>query len=455
MDCMGRIFLNTYISMAWSLGSTVFVTSIKVLLFFLPKYVIKNVPMLRKIDEDFKAAAAKDKKREVEGVVSTGSSSESVEPILDALADLFSDEMLLYYMPFFVYIFIQFRTQCGVPANYAIRQSDMKIYMYFQVVLLPFQTICDVLNIMAMEVFHGWKIYEYLVYSRYRFIQRETRWKGMEDSLDECIDEGLRQVDQMCFSSQFYMMNCMSFNGMVMIIFAITTWLQWGYNVFADPGVWPLTAFIGGFYIILEFVLQQAAIFFELWKVKHENTNWHLLRKEEEDIDIPGWEDIKGASHEAYLMNQRITSETFRYKFLNYNRCVWIWGWSSARHCFLTCPPSFPSPPLYYLSLTQNVAHQPTTPTFNTPNTAPLPTLSHFAVCPHHQCAARRYFRRLRQGRPRIWARCSVCTVPLDNSLVARQGQEETSAQDGHRAFGSTRTRHRVRAVPQSEAASD
>jgi hypothetical protein len=393
MDCMSRIFLNTYIGMAWSLGSTVFVTSIKVLLFFLPKYVIKNVPMLRKVDEDFKAAAAKDKKREVEGVVSTGSSSESVEPILDALADLFSDEMLLYYMPFFVYIFIQFRTQCGVPANYAIRQSDMKIYMYFQVVLLPFQTICDVLNIMAMELFHGWKIYEYLVYSRYRFIQRETRWKGMEDSLDECIDEGLRQVDQMCFSSQFYMMNCMSFNGMVMIIFAITTWLQWNYNVFADPGVWPLTAFIGGFYIILEFVLQQGAIFFELWKVKHENTNWHLLRKEEEDIDIPGWEDIKGASHEAYLMNQRITSETFRYKFLNYNRCVRGVGLGVLRSeaiFSLVIPPSLPSQTHSHPS--QNVAHQPTTSTPYTPNIAPLPTLSHFAICPHHKCAARRHF---------------------------------------------------------------
>ena len=32
---------------------------------------------------------------------------------------------------------------------------------------------------------------------------------------------------------------------------------------------------------------------------------------------------MKGASHDAYLMNQRITSETFRYKFLNYNR-AWL-----------------------------------------------------------------------------------------------------------------------------------
>ena len=44
---------------------------------------------------------------------------------------------------------------------------------------------------------------------------------------------------------------------------------------------------------------------------------------EDDEFGIPRWDElekIKGASHEAYLMNQRITSETFRHKFLDYNR---------------------------------------------------------------------------------------------------------------------------------------
>lgn len=56
-----------------------------------------------------------------------------------------------------------------------------------------------------------------------------------------------------------------------------------------------------------------------MWKIKHENTAWHS-NVEDDDFDIPDMDDLKGASHDAYLMNQRITSETFRYKFLNYNR---------------------------------------------------------------------------------------------------------------------------------------
>jgi len=58
----------------------------------------------------------------------------------------------------------------------------------------------------------------------------------------------------------------------------------------------------------------------ELWRIKHENTAWHTNLPDDDEFDIPGWEDINGASHDAYIMNQRITQETFRFKFLNYNR---------------------------------------------------------------------------------------------------------------------------------------
>ena len=56
-----------------------------------------------------------------------------------------------------------------------------------------------------------------------------------------------------------------------------------------------------------------------MWKIKHENTAWHLSA-EDEDFDIPDLDEIKGASYDAFLMNQRITSETFRFRFLDYNR---------------------------------------------------------------------------------------------------------------------------------------
>jgi hypothetical protein len=64
---------------------------------------------------------------------------------------------------------------------------------------------------------------------------------------------------------------------------------------------------------------------FGLYRLKHEDTAWHstLGGPEDDEFGIPRWDEldkIKGASHEAYLMNQKITSETFRFRFLRYNR---------------------------------------------------------------------------------------------------------------------------------------
>ena len=40
------------------------------------------------------------------------------------------------------------------------------------------------------------------------------------------------------------------------------------------------------------------------------------------EFEVPGWEN-EGRFARAFMMNQRITSETFRFKFLNYNR-AWL-----------------------------------------------------------------------------------------------------------------------------------
>merc|ERR1711943_54713 len=201
----------------------------------------------------------------------------------------------------------------------------MLYYIVFSLVIIPFQYVSDILCLQVLELTHGWKIYYYLVYTRYRFLQRETRWKGLEDSLDECIEEGMRTIDQMCFSSQFYFMNTLMVSGIILLVMAIEIMLRADYNMFGDVAALPLALYT----ITLCYMVQRTALYcawrFKFWKIKHENTAWHST-PEDEDDGVPRWDElekIKGASHEAYLMNQRITSETFRYKFLNYNR-AWL-----------------------------------------------------------------------------------------------------------------------------------
>merc|ERR1711968_391545 len=233
------------------------------------------------------------------------------------------DTCLLYLFPYIIFLWMQYRTQIGIPVTYGIRQSDMEIYLFFQVWLIPFQAIFDIFIHAANELFWGWKVYEYLVYSRYRFIQREEKWKGLENNLDECLEEPLRTLDQMCFSSQFYFMYAIHVMGIMFMVFGLETMMNSMYNMFDDPALLYLTVYMAVTHYLLEKACIIIADKLQIWRIKHENTDWHLKLAEEDELDIPGWEDVKGASHEAYLMNQRITSDTFRYKFLNYNR-TWI-----------------------------------------------------------------------------------------------------------------------------------
>merc|ERR1712072_372755 len=203
--------------------------------------------------------------------------------------------MFTVYNVFVLLILIGFREEVQMTKLYNIKNNDMLYFLLFSVVLIPFQFVADVFTLSVLELFHGWKIYDYLIYTRYRFLQRETRWKGLEDSLDECIDESVRTLDQMCFSSQYYMMMTVQVNGIMMFIFGMQMMVQAQYNVFGDQ--------------------MMPFIYMMLWRVKHENTAWHTALQESDEFEVPGWEDLKGGSHDAFMMNQRITSESFGLNF--------------------------------------------------------------------------------------------------------------------------------------------
>ena len=317
-----RVYIDESLDMIFTFIGLIISFIFQIGLRYTPRYVKVNLGIIEKSEEERRKSSAQLAalgKREMEGVAESDD-TDSVEPILGSFGSVCNDSMLLYFMPYFIYLFMQYRSQIGVPSGYGIRQSDMFIYLIYQIFLITFQPIVDILIHSHLELYHGWKVYEYLVYSRYRFLQRETRWKGMEASLDECIDEGMRRLDQMCFSSQYFMMLTIQTTGIIYVMMAYECWLRSAYSPFTDEGFIFLTAYMVGAYLLIEFLFFQGAIFFGLWRIKHENTSWHIVQQDEDELDIPGWEDVKGASHEAYLMNQRITSDTFRFKFLNYNR---------------------------------------------------------------------------------------------------------------------------------------
>jgi hypothetical protein len=247
----------------------------------------------------------------------------TVEPIIDSYGSYCLETLSLLYIPYAIVLLMIFRNDTEMPTRYGIKEKDMEYYAAFAIIIIPFQFIADVFIHGSLELFHGWKIYDYLVYTRYRFLQRETKWKGFEDSLDECIEESVRTMDHMCFSSQFYMMTTIHVNGILYMVFGIQMMSRARYNLFGDPAMPLLLALV----MVLCFLVKKLLLFLawtlNIWRIRHENTAWHVKMAENDEFKLPDWDGIRGASVDAFEMNKRISSETFRYKFLNYNR-TWL-----------------------------------------------------------------------------------------------------------------------------------
>merc|ERR1719506_2176100 len=199
----------------------------------LPRYPLSSLLKDKRCNQ-YQSSLLLGGKRDLEGAVAEG--GETVEPILDAFGAYSTRAMFTVYNVFVLLILIGFREEVQMTKLYNIKNNDMLYFLLFSVVLIPFQFVADVFTLSSLELYHGWKIYDYLIYTRYRYLQRETRWKGMEDSLDECIDESVRTLDQMCFSDQYYMMITIQVNGMTMLVLGVQMMLRAEYNFIGDPG---------------------------------------------------------------------------------------------------------------------------------------------------------------------------------------------------------------------------
>ena len=254
---------------------------------------------------------------------STVANTQSVEPIIDSYCSYCSDTLSLLYAPYLILLLIMFRDETEMAAIYGIKEQDMEYYILFALLIIPFQIATDVFIHGALELFHGWRLLDYLSYARYRFLQREWRWKGIEESLDECIDEGMRTLDQQCFSSQWYFMMTVHTNGIMYMVLGIEMMARAQYNLFGDPAMPLIIAFVVATAILVKKLLLWTGLALGLWRVRKDRQNWHLLFQqcEEEKANLlhaAAANDGDGGI--GYEMERRIASESFRHKFLDYNR---------------------------------------------------------------------------------------------------------------------------------------
>jgi len=134
--------------------------------------------------------------------------------------------------------------QLGTGAQYGIGATDFLYYALFAIVVIPFRLVCDALVHSSQELFHGWKILDYLKYCAYRFSKRSQRWRGLEREEDASLREHLRMVDLMCFSSQYYFVISVGAYGVLLLMFSLELLARNYHNPFSDKMTFPVAFFV-------------------------------------------------------------------------------------------------------------------------------------------------------------------------------------------------------------------
>jgi hypothetical protein len=201
---------------------------------------------------------------------------ERVEPIIEFMLGLSVEtaaNVLSLCMMFFLW---SFSDQLQTEEFGSLTTREFPRYCLFSFVTMIAHALVEPLLINAAENKFGWKLYDFLVYSSYRFQQRETCWKGAEASLEECIKPEVRTLDQLCFSEQYYFIVTGTASAVMLII--------WGVQIMVINTYSPFVDYATVFIVILAVSCVYAVKFLGniiwahnlIWGIKHEHPAWSI-----------------------------------------------------------------------------------------------------------------------------------------------------------------------------------
>merc|ERR1712164_142058 len=169
---------------------------------------------------------------------------------------------------------------------------------------------------------------EYLKYARYRFVNRTSRWKGLERVYDESIDPGLRAIDQMCFSSQYYFVVTLGGAGSFLFVLALSMMLRANYNMFEDILFWVCVILVLGASYTVKRLSMVLADRCGLWKITSSITEGEMIIEEELDegdfttLFAPKMQQVDESTdgRAMDITTADLTSDQFRHAFMSKNR---------------------------------------------------------------------------------------------------------------------------------------
>jgi hypothetical protein len=252
-------------------------------------------------------------------------SSVTVEPIIDSFSSYCCDTVSLFSAPCVICLIVLFRDETEMPALYQIKEHDMDQYLIFSFIIVPFQIVADILIHSALELFHGWKVHDYVRFAKWKFARRTQRWRGFEvESLDENIDESMRSMERMCFSSQYYMILTIQVCGIVYLVLGIEIMVRAKYNAFQDPATILVVVGVSFFCWLVKQLYVRIGLLSPLWRPTAAFKVWNIEARENDLMPDYSADNQTGAiDYDQHYLNERMMQESFRHKFVHHNR-AWL-----------------------------------------------------------------------------------------------------------------------------------
>ncbi len=162
------------------------------------------------------------------------STTELIEPILESQLLISAGIMAQYCIPMCYLVMQLFTEQTQITRMYGVADVNMQFYFIFACMMTVANAFLDTVIINILEMIHGWKMYDFLSFLQFRYEHRHSRWKAFEITTDTLIAMTYRTLDNMCFSSQYYVMVGTGGLGMCLTIVGWETYLRNKSMFFSD-----------------------------------------------------------------------------------------------------------------------------------------------------------------------------------------------------------------------------
>ena len=252
--------------------------------------------------------------------------AEGIEPLMDSYSVFSCETVALLCTPVMNLFFMVFRNETMIPFLYGIRETDLVFYAFFNFYIVVFSFVEDVFILNAQELVHGWKVFDYVSYQRYRFSVREHRWGMDARVVDESIAQGMQMLDCLCFSEQYFFLLAVYGLGNMIAVCGLTIFLRHNYNMFGDP-VFLLILVV---MFVLGDLMQWLCVY--LGNIRVRRLGWrglwmtkHIEGTVDDDVaaKLAIGEGRQADLEQERLELQALNSERFRHRFLDRNR-PWV-----------------------------------------------------------------------------------------------------------------------------------